>query len=58
MSGLICLGLASSISAMTWVGPRVMKTMGQDLRILAPLAASDERGVPAWRFVCAVGHRR
>jgi APA family basic amino acid/polyamine antiporter len=46
MSGLICLGLVSSISAMTWVGPRVMKTMGQDLRILAPLALSDERGVP------------
>ena len=46
MSGLICLGLVSSISAMTWVGPRVMKTMGQDLRILAPLAVSDDRGVP------------
>ena len=46
MSGLICLGLVSSISAMTWVGPQVMKTMGQDLRILAPLAVSDDRGVP------------
>ena len=46
MSGLICLGLASSISAMTWVGPRVMKTMGQDLRMLAPLAATNARGVP------------
>ena len=46
MSGLICLGLASSISAMTWVGPRVMKTMGQDLRVLAPLAVTDARGVP------------
>jgi len=46
MSGLICLGLASSISAMTWVGPRVMKTMGQDLRLLAPLAVSSRSGVP------------
>jgi APA family basic amino acid/polyamine antiporter len=46
MSALICLGLVSSISAMTWVGPRVMKTMGQDLKLLAPLAVSDERGVP------------
>lgn len=46
MSGLICLGLASSISAMTWVGPRVMQTMGQDVRILSPLNAPDERGVP------------
>lgn len=46
MSGLICLGLASSISAMTWVGPRVMQTMGQDMRILSPFNATDDRGVP------------
>ncbi len=46
MSGLICLGLASSISAMTWLGPRVLHTMGEDMKILAPLAACDERGVP------------
>ncbi len=46
MSALICLGLASSISAMTWVGPRVMQTMGQDMRILSPFNSPDERGVP------------
>jgi APA family basic amino acid/polyamine antiporter len=46
MSGLICLGLASSISAMTWLGPRVLHTMGEDMRILKPLAACDEHGVP------------
>lgn len=46
MSGLICLGLASSISAMTWVGPRVMQTMGQDMRVLSPFNATDDRGVP------------
>jgi len=46
MSALICLGLASSISAMTWLGPRVMHTMGEDMKILTPLAACDERGVP------------
>lgn len=46
MSALICLGLVSSISAMTWVGPRVMKTMGQDVRLLAPLARSTRSGVP------------
>lgn len=46
MSGLICLGLASSISAMTWLGPRVLHTMGEDMKILTPLAACDERGVP------------
>lgn len=46
MSGLICLGLASSISAMTWVGPRVMQTMGQDMRILSSFNSVDDRGVP------------
>ena len=46
MSGLICVGLASSISAMTWVGPRVMQTMGQDVAFLAPLNHVDRRGVP------------
>jgi basic amino acid/polyamine antiporter, APA family len=47
MSGLICLGLVSAISAMTWVGPRVAMTMGQDVRALAPLALQTAGGVPA-----------
>lgn len=46
MSGLICLGLVSSISAMTWVGPRVTMTLGQDVRILSPFAAVTAGGVP------------
>ena len=32
MAGLICLGLVSTISAMMWIGPRVMVAMGEDLR--------------------------
>ncbi len=46
LSGLICLGLVSSISAMTWVGPRVTMTLGQDFRILSPFAVCTSRGVP------------
>ncbi|TDU69285.1 APA family basic amino acid/polyamine antiporter [Prosthecobacter fusiformis] len=46
MSGLICLGLVSSISAMTWVGPRVTMAMGQDLVLLKPFAMKSGRGVP------------
>lgn len=46
MSGLICLGLVSSVSAMTWLGPRVMMTMGQDARALAFLARTDAKGTP------------
>ena len=46
MSGLICLGLISSISAMTWVGPRVTMVMGEDVKLLAPLAVKSTGGVP------------
>lgn len=46
MSGLICLGLVSSISAMTWVGPRVTMVLGQDVRLLAPFARTTPAGVP------------
>ncbi len=52
MSGLICLGLVSSISAMTWVGPRVTMTLGQDVRILSPFAAVTAGGVP-WAALLA-----
>lgn len=47
MAGLICLGLIASISAMTWIGPRVAMVMGEDYRLLAPLAYKSARGVPA-----------
>ncbi len=47
MAGLICVGLISSISAMTWVGPRVALTMGEDFRALRWLARTTRAGVPA-----------
>ncbi|RYG58362.1 APC family permease [archaeon] len=46
MAGLICAGLISSVSAMTWVGPRVAMTMGQDWRALKLLARTTPGGVP------------
>lgn len=46
MSGLICFGLVSAISAMTWVGPRVTMALGQDVRLMAPFATTSSRGVP------------
>jgi basic amino acid/polyamine antiporter, APA family len=46
MSGLICLGLVSSISAMTWVGPRVTMVLGQDVRLLRPFSKLTAGGVP------------
>jgi APA family basic amino acid/polyamine antiporter len=47
MAGLISFGLISSISAMTWAGPRVTMTMGEDMRGLGFLAVRNGRGVPA-----------
>lgn len=46
MALLICAGLVSSISAMTWAGPRVAETMGEDYRILGFLARTSRKGVP------------
>src|SRR5262249_46707274 len=31
VAAMICIGLVSSISAMMWIGPRVMMTMGEDI---------------------------
>ena len=47
MAGLICIGLISTISAMTWVGPRVAQRMGQDLAPLRLLARTNAAGTPA-----------
>lgn len=46
MALLICAGLISSISAMTWTGPRVAQTMGEDYRILRWLAHRSKYDVP------------
>ena len=46
MATFIALGLVSAVSAMMWIGPRVMTTMGEDLRALAWLAQRNRRGIP------------
>lgn len=46
MASFICLGLVSAISAMMWIGPRITATMGEDLRVLSPLARRSARGIP------------
>jgi len=47
VGGLICVGLISTISAMTWIGPRVTKVMGEDLPVLGLFARVNKHGVPA-----------
>jgi APA family basic amino acid/polyamine antiporter len=47
MSGFICAGLISSISAMTWAGPRVVQTIGEDFPSLRFFARKTRGGIPA-----------
>jgi APA family basic amino acid/polyamine antiporter len=46
MGGLICLGLVSALSAMTWAGPRVAQMIGDDYRALRWLAFRSRAGIP------------
>src|SRR5437588_2149191 len=43
----ICLGLISAISSMTWIGPRVTMSMGEDHWLLRFLGRKNAEGVPA-----------
>lgn len=47
MGLLIAFGLISSISSMTWAGPRVAQTMGEDYRPFRALSKVNRFGVPA-----------
>ncbi len=46
MALLICLGLISTIGALTWSGPRVGQMMGQDHSRLRWLAQTSGQGIP------------
>jgi APA family basic amino acid/polyamine antiporter len=43
---VICLGLISSISSMTWIGPRVGMSMGEDHWLLRLLGRKNRDGIP------------
>src|ERR1700712_3020380 len=51
VGAMICFGLISSISAMMWIGPRVMMTMGEDIPILRVFAVRSTRGAPAYAIL-------
>jgi basic amino acid/polyamine antiporter, APA family len=48
---MICIGLISSISAMMWIGPRVMMTMGEDIPALRVFARKSPQGAPAYAIL-------
>jgi APA family basic amino acid/polyamine antiporter len=47
VAALICIGLVSAVSAMTWIGPRVTMVIGEDLPGLRFFARKTKAGVPA-----------
>jgi basic amino acid/polyamine antiporter, APA family len=51
VSAMICIGLVSSISAMMWIGPRVMMTMGEDIPALRIFARKSANGAPAYAIL-------
>jgi basic amino acid/polyamine antiporter, APA family len=51
VSAMICIGLVSSISAMMWIGPRVMMTMGEDIPALRLFARKSRQGAPAYAIL-------
>src|SRR2546423_2557516 len=46
VGSVICLGLVSTISSMTWIGPRVTMSMGEDHWVLRLLGQKNSQGVP------------
>lgn len=46
VGGIICIGLISAISSMTWIGPRVTMSMGEDNPLIRFLARKNRAGIP------------
>jgi basic amino acid/polyamine antiporter, APA family len=51
VGGVICLGLISAISSMTWIGPRVTMAMGEDHWLLRLLGRKSRQGVPIYAII-------
>jgi APA family basic amino acid/polyamine antiporter len=51
VGAMICVGLISSISAMMWIGPRVMMTMGEDIPVLRVFSRKSASGAPAYAIL-------
>jgi APA family basic amino acid/polyamine antiporter len=55
VGALICIGLVSTVSAMMWIGPRVIMVMGEDFSLLAPFARRTANGVPLLAVLSQLG---
>jgi APA family basic amino acid/polyamine antiporter len=52
---LICIGLVSAISAMTWIGPRVTVAMGEDFPLLSVFSRRSAADVPVAALALQIG---
>jgi APA family basic amino acid/polyamine antiporter len=48
MGAAIAVLLVSTVSAMVWIGPRVIQAMGEDYPLFGWLGTHNRQGVPAW----------
>lgn len=55
VGALICIGLVSTVSAMMWIGPRVIMAMGEDFPLLSPFARRTANGVPTLAVLFQLG---
>jgi len=55
MSAIIAIGLVSSLSALTWAGPRVAQTAGEDFPALRWLGGRSEGGIPVRALLFQTG---
>lgn len=46
VGAIICIGLISAISSMTWIGPRVTMSMGEDNPLIRFLGRKNRDGIP------------
>lgn len=51
VGAVICIGLVSAISSMTWIGPRVTMAMGEDHWLLRLLGRKNRQGVPTHAII-------
>jgi APA family basic amino acid/polyamine antiporter len=55
VAAMICVGLISSVSAMMWIGPRVMMTMGEDIPAIGFFSRKLRNGAPAYAILFQLG---
>lgn len=54
-SSLICISLLGCMSSMMWIGPRIIKTMGEDIGVLRFFEKTNISGIPVRAILAQLG---